>query len=94
MADEFDSWRAMLAGEKVSLQEEMPLLGYYKIRDRRGDAEGLKREWVPCALWRDFRGNIVAEMDGDAVSISAIWPYAARTPITFEEYTEMHEARK
>ena len=94
MADEFDSWRAMLAGEKVSLQGETPLLGYYKIRDRHGDAEGLKREWVPCALWRDFRGNIVAEMDGDAVSISAIWPYAARTPITFEEYTEMHEARK
>lgn len=91
---DYRSWREALDGGKPGLQVEHPWLGYFRILDRRGDAQGRKREWVPCAIWIDpFRGGFSAEIDGDPVPVWDIWPYAAKHPITFEDYQKMHEER-
>ena len=91
--DRFASWRAALAGEKPGMQMEEPWCGYFMILDRRFDADGQKRQWQPCAIWIDWRGNLAAEVNGDSVPVSAIWPYCAKRPISFEEYTKLHEER-
>lgn len=93
MSDPFASWRLALAGGKPGMQQESPWCGYFRILDRRHDAAGKKREWVPCAIWLDFRGNPIAEVDGDAISIWSIWPYCAKHPISYQDYQKFHEER-
>jgi hypothetical protein len=93
MSDPFASWRSAVNGGNPGMQEEEPWCGYFRILDRRGDADGKKREWVPCAIWQDFRGNLVAEVDGDTVPVRTIWPYCGKHPISFQEYTERHIQR-
>jgi len=94
MPDGFEQWRAALAGEKPPITADDVWCGYFKIKDRSEDAillPGKKRPWVPCAIYIDWRGNLVAERDGKFVSPRAIWPYAATNPITYEEYAQMHK---
>lgn len=94
--DRFASWRAALAGEKPGIHDGEPWCGYFKMRDRRHDADlpkGAQRPWVACAIWVDWRGNLVAEIDGDPTSPDFLWPFVAKNPIGFEEYTKLHEER-
>src|SRR5690554_321797 len=55
MPDDLDKWRRMLAGEKVPMHLDEPIIGYFKIRDRRGlnaQLAPIKRPWIACAIWR------------------------------------------
>lgn len=96
--DPFASWRSAVEGGKPGIHESEPWCGYFKMKDRKGFAAGLykslkDRAWVPCAIYRDWRGNLVAELDGEPCLVDAIWPYAAKNPIHFAEYQQLHEER-
>lgn len=93
MAD-FDWWRAALAGEKPRTYEAEPECGYFKMRDRRGlnkDLAPIKRPWIACAIWRDLRGHLNAELAGSAVDVDRIWPWVAKYPVSFEDYSYWHQ---
>lgn len=93
MSDPFTWWRAALAGEKPRTYET-PECGYFKMRDRRGLNKNLapiKRPWIACAIWPDENGELKAELAGTAVDVDRLWPWAAKCPISFEDYQYWHQ---
>ncbi len=97
MSDAFDNWRLALSGGKPGIHEGDPWCGYFRVTDRSKDAElpkGSKRPWVPAAIFMDWRGNMVGEIDGKPCHLTRLWPYAAMHPIPYAEYLKMHEASK
>lgn len=82
MADQFDTWRAMLANKTVTLSDGEPASGYYRLR--RGDT------WAPVAIWQD--GETLYAMRGpDYLGPSEVWPAAAKNPVTYEAYAAAAE---
>jgi len=97
MTDPFAFWRAALLGEKQPIYEDEAQPGYYAVQDRSPEAKPAKgNRWpkVPCAIWRDESGQLVAERAGKPVPIDWVWPYAASRPITYEEYQFWHVNRR
>ncbi len=92
MADAFDKWRRLLAGEKVPLHEDEPLCGYWKTRDHTATKmDGRRWPMVACAVWVGPDGALIAERAGRQVPVEWLWPYYAKNPITFETYTHWHQ---
>lgn len=92
MADQFDWWRAALAGEATELPERGVVSGYYRYRNRDG-------EFVPVGIWRNGDGAPLTVIDGKFQIVEdkqeewseRIFAYAARNPVTFEAYTKVQE---
>jgi hypothetical protein len=91
MTDHFDQWRRALAGEKVPMHEGEPWCGYFATQDRKSTVKAAKWPKIACAIWRDAAGNLRAERAGEPVPPEWLWPYCAKTPITYETYAYWHE---
>lgn len=92
--DPFSTWRIAVTGKPVPIHDGEPWAGYFKMRDRRNDMalpKGSKRPWIACSIYFDWRGTMVAELDGDAVPPGRLWPYAASNPIPYDEYLALHQ---
>lgn len=97
MNDDFASWRAALAGEKVGIHDGEPWCGYFRMRDRRGlnkDLPAAQRPWVACAIWRGEDGELQAELAGRPLPPDHLWPYAAKYPIPYETYQHWHSTER
>lgn len=92
--DPYAWWRSAMAGIEWPLHVDIPVCGYFKMRDRRGankDLAPIKRPWIPAAIWLDGDGNHAAERGGEPVPVHWIWPWCAKNPIPFEQYQHWHE---
>lgn len=78
MADQFDTWRALLASKTVHLSDSEPASGYYRLR--RGDT------LTPVAIWRDDDATVFAMRGADYVDPGEVWPAAAKNAVTYEAY--------
>ncbi len=97
MTDAFQWWRNALAGIPQMTYAEEPMCGYYAVQDRSPGvtpAKGNRWPKIPCAIWRDEAGNLLAERAGERVDPDRVWPYCAKTPITYETYITGHETRQ
>lgn len=97
MVDHLKWWRSLLAGEKVSIHEEDPQPGYFKMRDRRGlnaNLAPIKRPWRACAIFRDEKGILRAEFAGSEVPVDILWPWCVKNPISYEDYRFWHSRGK
>lgn len=89
-------WTAALAGEKPKTYET-PECGYFKMRDRRGlnmQLAPIKRPWIACAIWLSEAGEFKAERAGTPCDVDVLWPWCAKYPISFEDYTYWHQNEK
>lgn len=79
----FDTWRAMQAGEEVTLSNAEPQMGYYRFRATPG-APG---PWQRCAIWLD--GELTGEIDGKEASPLAVWERVLADPnaTSHDDYT-------
>ena len=94
MTDAFDNWRKALRGEKQPIYEGEPWVGYFAVQDRSPGvtpAKGNRWPKIPCAIWRDESGELVAERAGERVPVDRVWPYCATRPITYETYQFWHQ---
>lgn len=78
MAEQFDTWRALLDRKTITLSDSEPASGYYRLR--RGGT------WASVAIWRDNDGDLYAMRGVDYVDAGEVWPAAAKNPIPFEWY--------
>lgn len=97
MSDAYHWWRLCLEGKKMPIHDSDPQCGYFKLRDRSGENKHLaavKRPWIPAAIWIDEQGNYQAEIKGVLIPVNDIadqWIWIAKYPISYEEYTKLHE---
>lgn len=78
MSDQYASWRAALAGETVAIHDAEPNSGFYRVKRKSGEIH-------PVAIWRDATGTH-ATLNGETVEPSAVWPWAAKRPVTYEAF--------
>jgi hypothetical protein len=79
MADEFHFWRDALAGKPVTIHEDAPQPGYYKMRDasRRG-------AWLPVAIWR-LDGVLVCRVANKTVNPLDVWTFCVGHPVSKDD---------
>lgn len=78
--DQYDSWKRMIAGEAVTILAEQPLPGFYKTRRAPGP-------WLAVAIWRDEEtGDLLAQKGVKEVAVGSVWPWCAKTPVTYAVY--------
>lgn len=78
MSDQYDTWRVALTGGTVTIHNAEPNSGFYRVKRKSGDLH-------PVAIWRDATA-LHAMLNGEAVEPSAVWPWAAKHPVTYEAY--------
>ncbi len=81
MTDQYDAWRRALAGETVTIHDAEPNSGFYRVKRKSGDLH-------PVAIWRDPSGAVVAQLNGEAVDVANVWPWAAKKPVTYEAFQD------
>lgn len=79
MSDQYSAWRAALAGEPVAIHDAEPNSGFYRVKRKSGELH-------PVAIWRDEVGTVFAQLNGEAIESSSVWPWAAKKPVTYEAY--------
>lgn len=79
-ADTYAPYRAMLAGERVPIQDGNPHPGRYCLR-RHKDGPRL-----PVAIWADDNNTFLCLVDGKAADVFQTWISCAKNPITPEVY--------
>lgn len=79
MSDQYASWRAALAGETVAIHDAEPNSGFYRVKRKSGELH-------PVAIWSDDAGTVHAQINGETVEPSAVWPWASKHPITYEAF--------
>ena len=85
--DLYAPWRAMLAGEKVGIVEDDPLPGRYKIQFVKGGPI------IPVAIDPDGLGGMVAMTPFcDSEDMAKVWPFAAKNPISPEDFEALWNA--
>lgn len=97
MNADYQWWSNLLDGRQMPIHEGEPQCGYFKIRDRRGlnkDLAPIKRPFIAAAIWKEPDGAFKAEIAGQPVKIDQAWPYVAKYPITYYEYTYWHANEK
>lgn len=72
--DEFQFWRAALAGEPVTINEDAPQSGYYKTKTRRDGP------WVPVAIWT-VNGKQVCRVGSEQRDPASVWVFCAKNPV-------------
>jgi hypothetical protein len=101
MSDQWDFWRAQLAGENPDFTPGNPESGFYKTRRRRTEYApvlGQRRNKVtvtfePVAIWRDENGlNCVVgkQFITDADRVDEIFSYCLRNAIEHEEFERLN----
>jgi hypothetical protein len=84
--NDFANWQRLLDGEKIGIDANEPWPGYYKVRRRGRDG------YSPVAYWCDEKtGELRCHMDGTDLGLQRaleIWPYAAKNPVSYEDYGE------
>lgn len=80
MSDQYAAWRAALAGETVAIHDAEPNSGFYRVKRKSGELH-------PVAIWREA-GSVFAQLNGEAVEPSSVWPWAAKKPVTYEAYQD------
>jgi hypothetical protein len=93
MENDFASWAAAIAGKPAPVHVDEPWCGYFKMRDKRGvhaNVHVRKRPWVCCAIWRDENGDLKAEFAKSPIPVDRLWPYCAKSPISYELYQYWH----
>ena len=83
MADAYDPWRRMLAGERIDITDE-PLPGFYRARRSKQE----KHIKVGVAIWLDPSGKLMCLKGSEMVPPHFVWPYCTKEPITEEAYRE------
>jgi hypothetical protein len=82
----FTNWKRLLAGEPLAIDANEPAPGYYRVRRRGRDG------YIPVAFWRDTKtGELRCHVDGADISEQRaieIWPYAAKNPVSSDDYLE------
>lgn len=81
MSDQYAAWRAALSGETVAIHDAEPNSGFYRVKRKN-------QELHPVAIWRDETGAVFAQLNGEAVEPSSVWPWAAKKPVTYEAYQD------
>lgn len=92
--DHFQWWRNALAGVKQHTYDSEPMCGYFAVQDRSPGvtpAKGNRWPKIPCAIWRNEAGDLVAERAGERVEVERVWPYCAKNPIPYETYQFWHD---
>ena len=91
MTDQFDWWRAAIAGTRGDIQEGEPKAGFYRSRRKGEQAKAI-------AYWYDTKnGSLRCHVDGADVPDQAAreqWPFAAKEPITHEFYMVKRDTGK
>ena len=78
--DQYAAWRAALAGDAAPIHDAEPNSGFYRVKRKSGELH-------PVAIWRDQEtGAILALLNGTAVEVTSVWPWAAKKPVTYEAY--------
>jgi hypothetical protein len=84
--NDFTFWARLLAGEPLGIDANDPAPGYYRLRRRGRDG------YIPVAFWRDTTsGELRCHVDGADISEQRaieIWPYAAKNPVSSNDYLE------
>jgi hypothetical protein len=73
MTDDYQFWRDALAGKPVTITEDQPQPGYYKLRNKAG-------AWLPVAIWRKD-GELVARVANDPRDPMDVWTWCAKNPV-------------
>lgn len=81
MSDQYATWRAALAGETVAIHDAEPNSGFYRVKRKSGELH-------PVAIWRDEAGTVIAQLNGENVEPSSVWPWAARKPVSYEAFQD------
>lgn len=92
-ADDYASWREALAGGKPGMHDGEPWCGYFKTRVPNAREKLPKGRWpmMACAIFRNEDGTLQGERGGTLVPVDWLWPYVAKTPITYETYAYFHQ---
>jgi hypothetical protein len=85
--DQFDGWRRLLKGEKVDLNQDHPLSGYWRSRQFKGGP------LEPVAIWKDDDG-INVQFIGKDVPYERVWPWCARSPVSYAAFKTRMETGK
>lgn len=77
MSDEFDWWRAAVAGNVGPISDGVPESGYYKTRDVKDGP------WLPVAIW--IKGDKqVCRVAGEMRDPARVWTFCAKHPVAKE----------
>lgn len=99
MGDQYDAFRARLAGDKVDLHENKPQSGAYRRKDRNG-------RWEAVFIWQDagtFKARVTRHPDVDENVLEAehgfpaickLWSSCCRSIVAFAIYHEVVEKRQ
>jgi hypothetical protein len=85
--DQFAGWKSLLAGGTAQFSADEPISGYF--RSRRFKDGPLD----PVAIWTDEDGLNVL-FDNKPVALERVWPWAARSPVTYAAYQTRIETGK
>ena len=85
--DQFDGWKRLLKGEKVDINQDDPMPGYW--RSRRFKSGPLE----PVAIWKDDDGFNV-QCAGKDVPYDKVWPWCARSPVSYAAFKTRMETGK
>lgn len=86
MTDQYDAWRRALAGETVTIHDAEPNSGFYRVKRKSGDLH-------PVAIWRDEAGAVFAQLNGEAIDVVNVWPWAAKQPVTYEAFKDFMDGK-
>lgn len=79
--DQYEHWRANIAGEIKAYHDE-PEPGFYKMKTRDGSIQ-------PVSIWRDAKGAMKAKIGGKPADAGSIWTYVCDKPIEYDLYTSV-----
>lgn len=85
MADQFDNWRARLAGEELPIHEDQPESGYWRIINKK------KGTILPVAIWRENGEVVCLVNDTIADDPTKVWTWCCRHPVAYETYVAVAE---
>lgn len=82
-------WREALAhpykiGKELAIVEAQPECGYYRMRNQDGGSD------IPCAIWL-HEDRLVALRGSREADPHAIWTWIARSPVSYDDYTQARE---
>lgn len=90
MTDQFEKYRALLAGKKLGIDvlvaENEVISGYFRTRRNKSEP------WKPLGIWREEGvEKLIVVLGGedktdDPKALDHIWPFCLHTPISYETY--------
>lgn len=92
MSNSFAWWEAALRGYHAPINVNEPMQGYYKTRGHGGHGDRM----VPVAFWYT-QGVLRCRVDNVEVLPERaldLWPFASKSPVSYEDYTTRIETGK